>query len=158
MLQITVDTSKATQRFSSAGIPEQVRKNLRALIPDLTKQLGANVEARLDSELKTRRRLVVKKFFVDGDTRMYGMVRLTTKAPPALLPTWLEAGTPRHPITAKYKPRLKFFWERVGHWVSPITVNHPGTKQYNFLHGAFAEMEGEIRAKLEEGVRKAVGK
>ncbi len=45
-LQIDVDARKALARFSPSGIPESVRKNLRSIIPDLTRRLGSQARRR----------------------------------------------------------------------------------------------------------------
>lgn len=45
-------------------------------------------------------------------------------------------GTDPHVITAKNKPRLVFFWAKVGRVVSFKSVNHPGTQANNYLGAA----------------------
>jgi hypothetical protein len=45
-------------------------------------------------------------------------------------------GTRPHPITPRTKPRLVFFWRKVGHVVSFKRVQHPGTQPNRFLTNA----------------------
>lgn len=53
---------------------------------------------------------------------------------------FMEEGTKPHKIHAKNSPYLVFFWPKVGSVVAFKSVNHPGTKPYNFLK------EGTVRA------------
>src|SRR5258706_3157009 len=114
MITVKVDDQKAMARFGPSGIPESVRKNLRAIIPDLTKRLGAQVNANLSSGLKTRRRLQVKSTMVENPSALYGRVTTISSSEPLMLPLWLESGTKAHAIEAKNAKALYFFWDRVG--------------------------------------------
>lgn len=52
---------------------------------------------------------------------------------------FLVRGTRPHVIRPKPsnpRGRLFFFWEKVGHYVSPKQVNHPGTKANDFMQRA----------------------
>lgn len=49
---------------------------------------------------------------------------------------WHHEGTQPHTIAARRKPRLVFYWPRVGHVVSFRRVNHPGTQPNRFLTNA----------------------
>lgn len=46
---------------------------------------------------------------------------------------FVHEGTRAHPIKARSKKTLKFFWAKVGRVVYPQQVNHPGTKPDPFL-------------------------
>lgn len=45
-------------------------------------------------------------------------------------------GTKPHTIRARKKPKLVFFWPKVGRVVSFKSVRHPGTEPNNYLLGA----------------------
>jgi hypothetical protein len=153
MITVQVDASRALAKFSRAGIPESVRRNLRAVIPDLTKRLGAAVDANLDARLKTRRRLTVKKEMVENPTALYGRVTTVANPGPALLPLWLEEGTRPHEIAAKNASALFFFWEKMGKNVAFQRVMHPGFPGVHFSRDAFQSMESEIVESLSQAVR-----
>lgn len=153
MITVQVDASRALARFSPAGIPESVRRNLRAIIPDITKRLGAAVDANLDARLKTRRRLTVRKEMVENPTALYGRVTTVANPGPALLPLWLEEGTRPHEIAAKNASALFFFWEKMGRNVVFRRVMHPGTPAFHYSTDAFKAMEAEIVASLSQAVR-----
>jgi len=153
MITVKVDASQAMLKFGPAGIPESVRRNLRAIIPDLTKRLGAKVEAGLNSELKSRNRLQVKKEMVENPSTLYGRVTLVTTSEPKLLPQWLEEGTRPHEIRARNASALFFFWEKMGANVAFQRVQHPGTRAYRFVGNAFDAMEAEIKDALTHAVK-----
>jgi hypothetical protein len=153
MITVQVEASQAIAKFSPAGIPESVRRNLRAVIPDLTKRLGAAVDANLTSGLKTRRRLQVKKEMVENPTALYGRVTTVATSPPAMLPQWLETGTAAHEIAARNASALFFFWEKIGKNVAFQRVHHPGFAGIHYTQNAFDAMEAEIVAKLNGAVR-----
>lgn len=46
---------------------------------------------------------------------------------------FMEEGTRPHKIQAKKAPALVFFWPKVGKVAHFKSVNHPGTRPYNFL-------------------------
>ncbi len=162
VVTVSVDARQAIAKFSPAGIPTAVRNNLRRVLPDLTKRLGALVESKLDSGLKTRRRLVVKKELVENPTAVYGRVRTISTSEPFLLPLWLEEGTKPHTITGN--PLLWFRTGKAfttaagklipeGTLISKHEVKHPGFAGIHYTRDAFAEMESEIRLRLEDAVK-----
>jgi hypothetical protein len=150
---ITVDATKALARFSRAGIPEDVRNNLRRILPDLTKRLSASVEDKLDTELRSRRRLEVRKLMREDPTKIIGQVQTVATAEPRMLPRWLDTGTRPHLITARNASALFFFWEKMGRWVSFHSVWHPGFPGLNYMQRSFQEMEDEIFRSIEEAAR-----
>jgi hypothetical protein len=153
MITVKVDATGALAKFSPAGIPDSVRRSLRTVIPDLTKRLGAAVESNLDSRLKTRRRLQVKKEMVENPSALYGRVTTIANPGPALLPLWLESGTQPHEIAAKNASALFFYWEKLGKNVAFKRVMHPGFAGVNYSSDAFAAMESEIVDSLTQAVR-----
>lgn len=48
----------------------------------------------------------------------------------------LEYGSAPHEIRARNAPHLAFFWKRVGAWVYPKKVEHPGTRPYGMMAAA----------------------
>lgn len=159
--EIKIDTRQALLKFSRAGIPDQVRKNLRSVIPDLTKRLGASVEAKLNSELKSRKNIVVKKEMVESPSSIYGRVRVTWVGPAksAMVPAVLDTGSMAHWITAKPGSALFFFWEKLGKNVMFQRVWHPGFGGINYMKRSIDEMHDEIvnglRKAAEDGVKAA---
>src|SRR5712671_5500263 len=126
MITVKVDASSALARFGKSGIPDDVRRNLRALIPDLTRRLASRVDANLTSGLKTRRRLQVRSAMVENSQGITGRVSVISTSEPIMLPTWLESGTKAHAIEVKNAKALYFFWERMGRNVAFRRVMHPG--------------------------------
>lgn len=149
---VTADTSVVQRRFGRDGTPQLVRRLLRAVIPDLTKRLGALVDSNLDHGLKTRRRLVVKKEMVENPKELYGRVTTVAIAPPALLPQWLEDGTAPHMIEARNASALFFFWEKMGKNVAFKSVHHPGFAGIHYTRNAFEAMEDEIKRAMTKAV------
>ena len=149
---VTIDARAAIAKFSSAGIPESVRNRLRMVIPDLTKRLGRRVEEKLDTELKSRRRLQVTKEMVENPTKIVGRVQTVATAEPKLLPQWLETGTKAHPIIATNAGALFFYWPKLGRNVMFKSVWHPGFPGINYTQNAFREMEDEIFASMTSAV------
>ena len=149
---VQIDASKALARFSQAGIPEAVRSNLRRMLPSLGKAVGASVEAKLDSKLKSRRSLTVRKEMVENPTAIYARINVMSSRNP-LLPLWLEEGTKAHPIVARNAPALAFFWERMGRMMIVKSVMHPGTPAFGFMAETRAEMGPSIVSAITEAVR-----
>lgn len=75
----------------------------------------------------TLRDTIVKRFVSRGGEPA---VEVGSDDPIAL---WHHEGTQPHVIRARRKPRLVFFWKRVGRVVSFPKVNHPGTRPNRFL-------------------------
>jgi len=63
-----------------------------------------------------------------GRSRSLGLFRVTANinadAPYA---RFVDEGTRAHIILPRNAPRLRFFWAKIGQWVSAKKVNHPGT-------------------------------
>ena len=144
-VEIKVDTTHAIAKFDR--IPVAVRDNLRAVIPDLTRALGRLVNAKLDSELKSRNRLNVTEEMHENPNYIYGIVGLVG-GPPEFLPNIIETGAQPHPIEGN--PILAFFWEKLGQQVFFRHVNHPGFKGIRAMERSLDEMRGEIVAKITE--------
>jgi hypothetical protein len=157
MITVKVDDQQAMARFGPSGIPESVRKNLRALIPNLTKRLGAQVDANLNAGLKTRRRLQVKSQMVENPSSLYGQVTTIATSEPVMLPTWLESGTKAHAIEARNAKALYFFWDKMGRNVAFRRVMHPGFPGIHYTGNALEAMRSEIIDGITQAVRKALG-
>jgi len=149
VITVKVEAQQAIAKFSPSGIPEDVRRNLRAVIPNLTKRLGAAVDANLSAGLKTRRSITVRKEMVENRSALYGrVVTVSSKLP--MLPLWLEEGTKAHDIVARNAKALYFYWDKAGGFVAFHSVHHPGFAGIHYSRDAFAEMEDEIVKKLDE--------
>jgi hypothetical protein len=153
---VTIDARGTIAKFSPSGIPESVRNSLRQVIPDLTKRLGARVEERLNTELKSRNRLVVTKEMIENPTKIIGRVETVATADPKMLPQWLETGTKAHQITAAPGSALAFFWGKMGKNVMFKSVWHPGFAGINYMQNSFRDMEDEIFASMTQAVTRGV--
>lgn len=155
---VTIDAKQVLARFSPAGIPQGVRQELRAVLPDLTRRLGLNVEERLNTQLRSRRRLKVDKLLREDARGITGQVRTvwTGDKSKSFIPQILETGAKAHPIFPRNAKALSFFWERIGQRVVLASVWHPGFPGINYMTEAFREMEGEILGSITEAVRRGL--
>ncbi len=162
MVEVTVhvDATTALARFSPAGIPEQVRRNLRSVIPGLTRKLGALVDAKLDSEFKSRRRLAVKKEMVENQRSIIGRVAVvwTGDKRAGMVPAVLDTGAKAHIIRPKNAKALAFFWPQMGRNVFFKEVHHPGFPGRFYMRNALAEMSGEIQETISRSVMTAAAR
>lgn len=55
---------------------------------------------------------------------------------------WHHEGTESHTIEPRTRPRLVFYWKKVGRVVTALRVNHPGTKPNRFLTDSLAILRG----------------
>lgn len=154
-VKITVDATQAIAKFSPSGIPEAVRRNLRKVLPGLTRKLGGLVEEKLNTQLKTRRRLEVKKELVENPREVTGRVRVnwTGEKEKSFIPQVLESGARAHPIVAKNAGALYFYWAKVGHNVMFQRVWHPGFAGIHYMQNSFREMEDEIFDTVDQAVK-----
>lgn len=160
-VQVTVTDNSAIARFSPAGIPEAVRNNLRRTIPGLTRKLAANVDSRLDSELKSRTNLKIQPpqgEMIEGPRQVVGRVRVvwTGNQAASMVPQVLETGARAHPIEAKNAGALAFFWPAVGRQVFFKRVWHPGFPGIHYMQRSFQEMEDEIFEGISNAVHQGV--
>lgn len=155
---IVVDASIANAK--AQRLPEDVRANLRRVLPSIGKRLGAAVEASMAAKLQSHTRLKVSKLMVENPTSLYVKVTLewTGEARKRLVPLWLEEGTKPHEIVARNAPVLAFFWPKINAMFFGPRVNHPGTKAYKIVEDAFNPMRPEIVAQIERAVRSAPGR
>jgi hypothetical protein len=151
---INVDATRALVKLDR--ITPAVRDELRGIIPSLTNRLGALVDSKLGSELKSRTTLTVAKEMHETTAEIYGLVELRSPSANGLLPTYLELGTRAHPIVGN--PILAFYWERLGKMVFFHSVNHPGFKAYAFMARSFAEMRDEIVEQLKAAAQRGASK
>jgi|SRR5215831_1119202 len=149
---ITVDATQAYARFSPAGIPEAVRNNLRRLLPQLGKDIGSEIEHKLDSELRSRNSLSVKKEMHEDGWAVY--IKIETVAPSKpMLPLWLEEGTRPHPIVAVNARALYFYWERIGRYVAFKRVMHPGFKGLHYTERTMEEYAPRTADTLDQATK-----
>jgi len=156
MITVKVDATSALARFGKSGIPDDVRRNLRALIPDLTRRLASRVDANLTAGLRTRRRLQVKSAMVENRQGITGRVTVVSTSEPLMLPLWLESGTRAHAIEARNAKALYFFWEKMGTNVAFRRVMHPGFAGIHYAENAFRSMEAEIINTIKQSVQLAL--
>ena len=165
-LAINVDARSALARFSPAGIPQQVRANLRAAIPPLMRDLSAAIDSNLGA-LKSRTNLQLKGGpqgqMIENATQVIGRAEMMWTGDPAasMVPAVLE-GPPKHggtypivPINAK---ALYFYWPKVSSFVALKKVNHPYFKGIAYMAAAFDSMRSQIVMTLENAVNEGVKK
>jgi hypothetical protein len=155
MITVKVDDQKAMVKFGPSGIPEAVRRNLRAVIPGLTKRLGAQVDANLSSGLKTRRRLQVKSEMVENPKALYGRVTTISTSEPFFLPNILESGAKAHIIRGVNRTDKLLFFMYNGRLISKHEVNHPGFAGIHYSENALASMQSEIVDSITKAVKSA---
>lgn len=66
-------------------------------------------------------------------TRRGGIVRILNRKKYAGA---IDLGAKKHPIFARRKPYLVFYWPKLGRWMRLKKVNHPGNRPYKFLYRA----------------------
>ena len=66
---------------------------------------------------------------------------------------WLEKGTPPHLIKARRAAFLHFFWPKAGRWIRTRSVNHPGTKAYQFMSRGITKAGGRMFVNLHNRFR-----
>ena len=158
---VKIDAGEALQRFSPAGIPVQVRNNLRAAIPPLMRGLTAEIDSNL-SALKSRTHLQLRGGpqgqMVENAQGITGRAEMTWTGDPkaAMVPVVLETGAKPHVIAAKNVSALHFFWGAVGGWVFFKQVNHPGFPGIHYMQRAFDSMRSEIVEKVTGAVQRGV--
>lgn len=83
------------------------------------------------------------------------LLRIKNETPVAL---FLEYGTKPHTIKPKSSTHLRFYWKRMGRWVSSKQIDeHPGTRPYKFLYRAQRATYRVIGPNLNNGMRKLSG-
>ena len=162
-LTVTVDTRSAMTRFSPAGIPEQVRKNLRAAIPPLMRALSAQIDSNL-GELQSRTHVQLKGGpqgqMVENATQIIGRAEAIWTGDPkaAMVPQVLETGARPHVIEAKNASALAFFWPVIGGMAFFKKVNHPGFRGIHYMQNAFDSMRSTIVDTLTKAVNDGAAK
>lgn len=156
MIEIKIDATNALARFSPSGIPEQVRKNLRAAIPPLMRELTAHIDDNL-SALKSRTHLQLRGGpqgqMVENAQGITGRAEMTWTGDPkaSMVPQVLETGARPHVIRAVNAKALAFVWNGVQVFFRQI--NHPGYPGIHYMERAFQSMQTEIVDKLTRAVR-----
>lgn len=144
--EFRVDARQAYAKFSRSGIPEGVRNILRRRLPDLIRDFGARVEQKLDTQLKSRRRLRVRKEMVENPREIVGRVSVVWTGGPEgkMVPQVLESGAKPHVIAARDAQALRFFWPKTGRTMFFKQVMHPGFPGIFYMESTMQEMEPDI--------------
>jgi hypothetical protein len=66
----------------------------------------------------------------------------------------IDHGAVKHEIHARRAPYLRFYWPKLGHWVSLKMVNHPGNKPYRFGFHAQKAAYHELGQRLRFGMNR----
>jgi hypothetical protein len=78
-------------------------------------------------------------------TRGGHLLRLRNRVPYAAP---IDKGSRPHPIIARRAPLLRFYSQKLGHWVSKKRVNHPGNRPYKFLRNGMAQARRHFRTDI----------
>ena len=157
VVEVKIDATKALARFSPAGIPTQVRNNLRRVIPSLLRDLTAEIDRNLGA-LKSRTHLQIvggsQGVMVENAQGITGRAEMGWTGDPkaSMVPQVLETGAKPHVIRAVNAKALSFFWPVVGQQVFFRQVNHPGFPGIHYMERAFQSMQTEIVDQLTAAV------
>jgi len=159
MITVVVDGRAALAKFSPAGIPEAVRRNMRAAIPGLLKDLAAEVNKNLNSGLQSRTRVQIKKGqgeMVENASGITGRMEMiwTGDQKQAMVPEVLESGSKPHVIAAVNAKSLAFYWPVIGGMAFFKQVMHPGFPGIHYMENAFESMKAEIVQRMQDAVMK----
>ena len=105
VVEVKVDATKALARFSPAGIPAQVRNNLRMAIPPLMRELTAQIDTNL-SVLKSRTHLQIvggrQGQMIENASQIVGKAEMGWTGDPkaSMVPSVIESGARPHVIRA----------------------------------------------------------
>lgn len=163
VVQVKVDATKALARFSPAGIPVQVRNNLRQVIPPLMRDLTARIDANL-SVLKSRTHVQIQGgrqgVMIENAQGITGVAEMiwTGDEKASMVPAVLESGSKPHVIRAVNAKTLAFFWDKVGKTVFPRQVMHPGFPGIHYMERAFEAMKPRIVVEIEKAVKEGAKK
>lgn len=157
MITVEVNGARALARFSPAGIPEAVRKNLRAAIPGLLRELAGQVNSNL-SVLKSREHVQIDRgegVMIENASGITGQLDMiwTGDQAASMVPLILESGAVPHVIEAVNVSALAFNWPALGGQVFFKKVNHPGFPGIHYMQNAFDKLRPEIVQKIEDAVR-----
>lgn len=163
---IKVDAANVLARFSPLGIPTDVRNELRQVLPDLTRRLGALAQDNLIGGVDSWTHIEIKKEMVENAQGVTGRVRAvwTGSDEKKMVPQWIESGTKAHEIWARGArggtgPKaLYFFWKKMGTYFIGPMVHHPGTAPRWYMRNALAAMQEEIVESLSAAVRRGLRK
>lgn len=157
---ITVDARRALARFSPAGIPEEVRARLRSVLPGIGRRLAGGVDAKLDSDFKSRTRLRVTAEMRENQNEIFVevAVKWTGEQSARMVPAVLDTGSKPHEIAAKNAPVLFFFWEKMGKNVAFTRVHHPGFPGTQYMKRTLGEQQRDITETLKRNVIEAMNR
>lgn len=164
MIKIDVGTDRVIARFGDHGIPDVVRKNLKRIIPDLTRRLGALAEDNLIGSVDSWTNIAFKKEMIEDPSNVTGKVSVqwTGDRSKMMVPKWIEEGTRAHVITASGAyggpgPKaLFFYWKGIGAYWSGKEVHNPGVRARNYMKRAVEAMTPEIKEALIEATMQGV--
>lgn len=134
---VQVDTSRVDIKFKELqwAIPEVRTKLLnelenftiqtyKAQVPVSKPRPGREIVGRFRDSIVTK--IKTANGFSIGPTLLYGV--------------YPNYGVGPHRISAKRGKRLKFWWDKVGGWVYPRSVSHPGQKAQDFHSLVYAKV------------------
>jgi hypothetical protein len=158
MITVAIDGKTALAKFSPAGIPEQVRRNLRMAIPGLLRELAAEVNSNL-GQLQSRKRVQIDKgqgVMIENATGVTGFMQMiwTGDQAQSMVPEVLESGAKPHVIEAVNANALAFMWPQIGGMAFFKRVNHPGFAGIHYMENAFNKLRPQIVETIEAAVVK----
>jgi hypothetical protein len=162
-ITVTVEDKAVLARFSPAGIPTQVRNNLRRVIPDLLRQFTGFVDNEL-SVLKSRTHLQFiggpQGQMIENPQQVVGRAEMGWTGDPkkSFVPIIIEKGSHHtRPIRAVNAQALAFFWPKVNKMIfvkavglsDPSKLDFPGI---HYMQRAFDALGPHIRESIQEAV------
>lgn len=158
MITVEVNGARALARFSPAGIPEQVRRNLRAAIPGLLRELAGEVNSNL-SVLKSRKNLQLNRGqgeMIENASGITGNLEMIWMGDQSasMVPNVLESGAKPHVIEAVNANALAFMWPVIGGMAFFKRVNHPGYPGIHYMQNAFEKMRPQIVSTITNAVQR----
>lgn len=123
------------------SVADRILVHLRAVVPvSKPDYFGRNRPGILRDSLKFRRR--------GRDMELWG----------ADYGLYVIGGTRPHPIVARRKPFLVFYWEKTGRVMYLKRVRHPGTKPNDFREAALDRADADVRRELNTLAERIMGR
>jgi len=151
-LSIEVDAKSVIAKYDR--LTEDVRAQLRAVLPSLMRSVQGGVRDQIARNFKTWVHLgpAISAKMIENPTSIYGQIWVDPADFSAVAAASLERGARPHVIEAKNASALYFFWEKLGMNVAFRRVNHPGYVGKSYMAATLSNMREEIQETLTKAV------
>jgi len=151
-----LEIERAFNRMAREGLRSEARRGL--------KKLGRETYETMKSLVPGSGRLArYIKYYVFSyrsggpqSVRMQVKLRRPPKPYPRKIWDYIIGGTRPHPIVARRAKALHFYWDRLGREVFFKSVQHPGTKPYNFPRIALIRVREKYMDRTADGIARNV--